>query len=71
MNTLQLILLGFGFGMTAGLIVALLLVRNYLGSDFNIKRLVNKGKGNDNLIDVTASQEKKERRKLFNREKKN
>ena len=70
MNTLEFILLGFGFGMVAGMAVMTLLVRNYLGSDFNIKRLVNKGKGNENIIDVDATQDKKERKRLLRKNKK-
>jgi hypothetical protein len=75
MNTITALLIGLGFGIAGGLAIAILILRNSFGPHIEneikneVKRLVQKGRGNTNSTDLDADQ-KKERWHLFKNRKK-
>jgi len=75
MNTITSLLIGLGFGISGGLTIAILILRNSLGPHIEneikneVRRLIQKGRGNTNSTDMDAEQ-KKTRKRWFGKNKK-
>ena len=75
MNTITSLLIGLGFGISGGLTIAILILRNSLGPHIEneikneVRRLIQKGRGNTNSTDMDAEQ-KKPRKRWFGKNKK-
>ena len=75
MNTITSLLIGLGFGISGGLTIAILILRNSLGPHIEneikneVRRLIQKGRGNTNSTNLNTGK-KKERWHLFKNRKK-